>query len=228
MLLARSSAFLLWALTAGVAVAWGLRLTAQGPTVPADVAVVGSDAPRAVDWARLFGADAAAPTTEEAPPPAEASRFQLVGLVAGGAGAPGVALLSVDGAPPRAFRAGAAVDDRWVVQRIDRAEVSIGPAGAAPVVRLPAAALPPPAVGTLPAVPPVSPARGATGLPTFPPAAAAVPVPNGVAPGSPALPEAFRRAAAGLPTTPATFPPAVLTDGSPPERIDRRPPELVR
>jgi general secretion pathway protein C len=228
MLLARSSAFLLWALTAGVAVAWGLRLTAQGPTVPADVAVVGSDAPRVVDWARLFGADAAPPTTEEAPPPPEASRFQLVGLVAGGAGAPGVALLSVDGAPARAFRVGAAVDGQWVVLRIDRAEVALGPAGAAPVVRLPAAAMPPPAVGTLPAVPPLSAAGGAPGLPAFPPPSVGMPAAGAVAPGGPALPDAFRRAAAGLPTAPAAFPPPVLTEGSPPERIDRRPPELTR
>jgi general secretion pathway protein C len=101
-----------WALAAASIVYWGLRLAGgRGPELSAPVAAT---PPPVVDTqvvARLLGAvEAAAP--EQA---TLASRFQLVGVLAGTPGG-GAALIAVDGKPAQPFRVGAAIEEGLVLQ----------------------------------------------------------------------------------------------------------------
>ncbi|MFG6446870.1 hypothetical protein ACG0Z6_01295 [Roseateles sp. BYS180W] len=75
--------------------------------------MVESTAPTAGDWARLFGQSElkAEPTSVSG-----ASRFRLLGVVAPkgasiAVSSGGVALISVDGAPPKAVKVGARIED---------------------------------------------------------------------------------------------------------------------
>jgi general secretion pathway protein C len=157
---ARLSAFIVWALVAASAVFWGLRLFVQAPAAPAHTLAVGTDGATArVDLTRLLGAP---PVEATATPqqPAMASRFQLLGVMAPRKpGEQGLALISVDGKMPRAFRVGSAIDSDLVLQQVSLRTASIGPARGAAAVVLELPPLPPPATGSLPPaafVPPVS------------------------------------------------------------------------
>ena len=135
----RLSAFVIWAAAAACAVFWVLRLGVAPAAVPAGAALAqDAPAPRA-DLARLLGAPqalAASPAAEP-PPVAESARFRLLGVIAGGRKAGGgVALLVVDGKPPRAYRVGASIDAGLMVQSVTRRGVAIGPPGAPTSVRL--------------------------------------------------------------------------------------------
>ncbi|WP_328580115.1 type II secretion system protein N [Ideonella sp. BN130291] len=194
------SAFFVWAALAASAVFWALRLGAGSPTAPAHTVPVSEVVVQRADLTRIFGAEpVAAPT--EAPAPEVSSRFHLLGVVAPRvAGAPGVALIAVDGKPPRAYRLGAAVDGEMVLQDVQARGVALGPQGGAATVRLelpplPAAAtgaLPPPSFGAAPAPaaplpPPVAavqgqqPPRGNM----VPPTAVRLPAPTGQPPQAP-------------------------------------------
>ena len=187
-MLARLSAFVIWALIAATVVFWGLRFAVRAPAVPphavasADAAVAGGD------LTRLLGAPPVTPQAV-AESPETSSRFRLLGIVApkqvrAGASPAGVALIAVDGKPPRAYAVGARVDDDLVLQSVSLRTASIGPVagpqsvvleiprlpaaatGALPPIGSPAAALaPPPAIaqphmpGAIPA-PAVAPAQG--------------------------------------------------------------------
>ncbi|MDM0017882.1 type II secretion system protein N [Variovorax saccharolyticus] len=113
-----------WALAAASLVFWGLRLA--GPSdAPAPPAVAGTPQaaldPAAV--ARVLGAvstQAAAVAAPEA-----ASRFSLLGVVAD-AEQQGVALIAVDGKPPRPFRVGARVADGFVLQSLGARSAAFG------------------------------------------------------------------------------------------------------
>jgi general secretion pathway protein C len=100
-----------------------------------------------------------APDVRPAVPVAsDASRFRLVGVAAPvRASGQGVAILSVDGTPPRAFKPGDAVDDARVVIEVSAHTVKIGPRGGPPNLVLQVPLLPPPATG-VPAGVPVPPA----------------------------------------------------------------------
>lgn len=156
-------AFLVWALVAAGAVAWGLKLFARALPVPphATVAVL---APAAGgDWSRLFGRTpppAAMPQATVAEP-AAGDRFRLLGVVAARAAptaAPGVALIAIDGKSPRAVRVGAVVEGDWVLQAVQPRAAVIGPRGGAAALQLELPALPPPSA-TAPAVPAAAPPR---------------------------------------------------------------------
>jgi general secretion pathway protein C len=169
-MLARLSAFVIWALVAATAVFWGLRLFVRAPAAPAYAVPVGDVAAVRGDLTRLLGtAPAVAPTAVAAP--AASARFRLLGIVAPkyagddtGRTGRGVALLAVDGKMPKAYAVGAHLDDKLVLQSVSLRTVSIGSAThGAPTITL---ELPPPAAaatGTLPANPP-----GAPVLPTPP------------------------------------------------------------
>lgn len=168
---ARVLAFLVWALVAAGAVAWGLKLFAAPLPLPpqAELAVVAPSA--AGDWSRLFGR-AVAPAEAPAPVAAQAGRerLQLLGVVAsrsGQAGAPGVALISIDGKSPRALRVGAVVEGDQVLQAVLPRGVAIGPRGGPAMLRLELPA-PPPATGA-PGVARPSAAVPRTLLPPAPP-----------------------------------------------------------
>lgn len=130
-MLARLSAFVIWALIAGTAVFWGFRFAVRPPAVPSHALATADSSVAGADLTRLLGAPPVA-AQSVAQLPEASSRFRLLGIVApkrahAGA-ASGVALIAVDGKPPRAFAVGARVDDDLVLQSVSLRTASIGPA----------------------------------------------------------------------------------------------------
>ncbi len=175
-----------WALAAGAAVFWGLRLAN-----PAEPVVAPAAAPRAAvsadadAIARLFGAlpvEQAAPVAPEA-----ASRFALSGVVAD-ASSQGAALISIDGKPPRPFRVGSRVGEGYVLQSVGVRAATLGTSADGP------------AAFTL-----QLPVRAPIGVAAPVPVPAPVPTPP--APVSSAAPSAPLGSPAGL--LPATMPPVM-------------------
>ncbi len=168
-MLARLSAFLIWALVAATAVFWGLRLFVTAPAAPAYAVAVGDAVAVRGDLTRLLGTAPVAPTAATAAPEA-ASRFRLLGIVApksaptadSASVSQGVALIAVDGKMPKAFTVGARVDGDLVLHSVSLRTASIANAQGAPTITLelarPAAAatgsLPVGPVGGLPATAP--------------------------------------------------------------------------
>lgn len=155
-MLARLSAFVLWALVAATAVFWGLRLLVRAPAAPAYAVTVGDAAAVHGDLARLLGSAPVKVAAAQAGPEA-GSRFRLLGIVApkypgtANGGEHGVALIAVDGKMPKAYAVGSPVDGDLLLQSVSLRTVSIAPAKGAPAITL---ELPLPAVaatGTLPA-----------------------------------------------------------------------------
>lgn len=129
-MIARLSAFLVWALLGLAIVYWGMTLGLRSPAAPAQtVAVADAAAPRS-DLSRLLGST---PAQAEAAPSPDESRFKLLGLVAprrvDGHEQEGVALISVDGGPPRTVRVGALVDGERQLLALNGNSVSIGRPG---------------------------------------------------------------------------------------------------
>ena len=162
------AAFLIWALVAGSIVYWGLKLLVRAPAAPPhSVAVIGAGTSQG-DLTRLLGAAPVAAAAAAALAPELASRFKLHGVMApkGKADAQvssqGVALISVDGKPPRAFAIGSPLDRGLVLQSVSLRAASIGPAQGAAAVKLELPPLPLPATGKLSTVAmPVPDAAGA-------------------------------------------------------------------
>lgn len=135
----RGVTLVVWALAAASAAWWGLRITGLSQPlrmVPAPLFVandIGVDAPAV---ARALGAVAAA----DAPaPPAAASRFALLGVVASRS-SQGAALIAVDGKPGRAYRVGSKVEDGLVLQAVEPRRARLAPVsgpGAALVLEMP-------------------------------------------------------------------------------------------
>jgi general secretion pathway protein C len=166
---ARLTAFLVWAALAASALFWGLKLSGRSPVAPPHTVPVSDTVVPAGDLSRLFGAAPVAPVAEAAAP-AAGSRFQLVGIVAPrGARDPAVALIGVDGNPPRAYRVGRQVDDELVLQGVEARAASLGKPGGPATVRL---ELPPPPVAATGTLPP------AAGAPVPGQQAARMPLPN--------------------------------------------------
>jgi general secretion pathway protein C len=145
------AAAVVWLLVGLGAVFWGLKLFVRPPPPPPQVATVPTAQALRGDLTRLLGA---APAPEEegpAPVAALASRFRLVGVVAPRsprAAAEGLALIAVDGKPPRAYRVGAAVEGELVLQSVRARGADLGARGAKVAsVALDIAPLPPPATG---------------------------------------------------------------------------------
>ena len=210
----KSVTFLVWAAVAASSVFWSLKLFAQ----PAgEAAQVPTAAPAAVppgDWGKVLGR----PTSPVAPAaPVLASRLKLIGLAGAareGSGV-GVALITLDDKPAKAYSVGAVVEGEMVVQDIAGQTVRIGPRNGAPLITLqapllPAAAtsdtppyaalpVPSPAPVAAPAVPaaaPAAPAASARKVPKPPPA----PTPQRAVPVT--APSAAAAQAPGLPPTP--------------------------
>jgi general secretion pathway protein C len=153
-MVSRWLAFVIWAVVAASAVAWGLRLFVPALQAPLHTTMVDTaPAPRG-DLSRLFGVDAAPVQIAEVAPPPDA-RFRLVGVAAPRAPAHvgvGYALIAVDGKPARAYRVGAIVDGTTVLQQVRTRGVTLGPRGGPPTVALEIAPLPPAATGTPPSI----------------------------------------------------------------------------
>lgn len=156
----------MWALAAASAAYWGLRLFAAPAPVPAHARVADATPPPRGDLSRLLGVDAPPPSAAAAEPPPDA-RFQLIGVLsprAAAAAREGVALIAVDGKPPRAFRVGHVVDGTQVLKSVNARGVTLGPRDGEARVSLSLAPLAAAATGSLP------PAGSVTGAPMPPPA----------------------------------------------------------
>ena len=131
----RLAAFVLGLLLAGSVVAWWLRWPAQdgGTALPPAVGAGELPAASLPDVTRLLGAGAVA--TVAAAPDA-ASRFRLTGIIATGAGH-GVALIAVDGQPPKPYRVGSLLEAGWMLQSVEQRRVALASdAKAAPALQL--------------------------------------------------------------------------------------------
>lgn len=200
---ARVSSFVIWSLVAAVAVFWALRFSARPLQAPSYAVAIGQAAPPRGDLSRLFGAAPLVAVAGEAPAPEVSSRFKLLGVMAPrGAtaeqgGAYGLALIAVDGKPPRAYAVGARVEEGLVLQSVGLRSASIGAAEGARSVLL---ELPPPGAPATGMLPPV-----AGAVPLRPPTAAPVP---SMAPGL----------AAPSPTTSTGLPPVPNPNPNQPPR----------
>jgi len=194
----RWSSFFVWALVAGSAVFWGLRLFVQPLAAPQGALVAAAAEPLRGDLSRLLGADA--PAAVEVPVAVADPRFQLLGVLSAPssrAEREGVALIAVDDRPPRAFRVGMVVDGDTVLQAVHARGASLGPRGGLAVVAL---ELPPPAPAATGILPGLAGAR--------PPGMAAIPATQVFMPPGQAAP-AFTR---NRSPSPAMVPPPAYVD----------------
>jgi general secretion pathway protein C len=173
-MLARLSAFVIWAVVAATAVFWGLRLFVRAPSAPLHTAALGDVGAVRGDLTRLLGVTPAVVADEVAPvQPELAARFKLVGVMAprpaaASAGSlQGVALIAVDGKPAKAYAVGTRLDGDMVLQSVSQRGAAIGMPQADATLRLELPPLPPPATGSLPPV--GAPAAAATVAPPLPP-----------------------------------------------------------
>ncbi len=121
----RVMTLVLWAVAAASLAGWGLRL--GGASKPGQVAPVAMTAEVAVDPASLARLLGAAESSAAALVPAAASRFVLLGVVAGRSNT-GAALIAVDGKPGRAFRVGSKIDEGVMLQAVEPRRVRLGSA----------------------------------------------------------------------------------------------------
>lgn len=124
----RMGTLALWAAAGASVVFWGLRLSAPAAGPSAPVLPPPPLAPDAQALARLLGAGPVVPAAASVAPAASpASRFVLVGVLAGQSSGGGAALIAVDGKPAKPFRLGAPVDEGIVVQALSPRQVLLGP-----------------------------------------------------------------------------------------------------
>lgn len=151
----RIFALLIWAAVAASLAYWGLRWLAPPTGVPANAAAVSLDNAGRGDLRRLLNGPTVATHAPKVTSAASelASRIKLIGVVApqGGSGQ-GVALLAIDGKPPRAVRLGGLVDGDLVLQALTQRGAEIGSANGPAAVTLDLPLMQPPAVGALPPV----------------------------------------------------------------------------
>lgn len=120
-----ATSWTVWAVVAFSATSWVLRGAGDDPDgslrAPPDLPALTVDASAT---ARSLGLVTAGPAAA----PALASRFQLVGVLAGGP-TQGAALIAVDGKPAKPFRVGAPVAEGMVLQSVQGRRVNLGAGG---------------------------------------------------------------------------------------------------
>lgn len=150
----RIFALIIWAAVAASLAYWGLRWLARPTGVPANATPVSLESGTRGDPHRLLAGPikASGPTVDPSAATVLAGRLKLLGVVAprheGDAG--GVALISIDGKPPKAFRTGGTIEGELVLQSLTQRGATIGPANGPATVTLDLPLLPPPATGQLP------------------------------------------------------------------------------
>jgi general secretion pathway protein C len=129
----RLAAFVLALLLAASVVFWVLRWPTReaGPALPLPMGSMEVPAASATLLARLLGAGSTAADTVAAPD--AASRFRLTGIVGLGGGQ-GVALLAVDGKPPRPYRVGSELEQGLMLQSVEPKRVALASDAKAPVL----------------------------------------------------------------------------------------------
>lgn len=113
----RGVIFVIWALAAGAAAYWVLKLASRpagGPAAVSQRAAPPVSDPAAV--ARLLGSSPQAAVA--APVVSMATRFALIGVVAGSSRG-GAALIAIDGKPPKPFRVGSALEEGLLLQAVE-------------------------------------------------------------------------------------------------------------
>jgi general secretion pathway protein C len=128
----RLSAFVLALLLAASVVFWVMRWPVRetGPELPLPVPNVEVPAVSVTLLARLLSG---AVPAQSVAAPAAASRFLLTGIVGLGAGQ-GVALLAIDGKPPKAYRVGSMIEDGLMLQSVEPRRVALAISAKAPVL----------------------------------------------------------------------------------------------
>lgn len=139
--LLRGATLAVWLLVGSSLVFWGLRLLpAPGGNAPVPAPTPLSQ-PHAQAMAPLLGVAAAVPDRPAAHT-LQAPRVTLLGVMAGHAANTGVALLAIDGKPPKPVRVGTELEPGMVVQSVHPREVRLGPSAEGPstlTLTLPAA-----------------------------------------------------------------------------------------
>lgn len=149
----RTVTLLVWAGVAASGLFWGLKLFVKPAPLPPQAQVAQTGAAARGDLSRLLGVDAPPPVVEAAAPPANDTRFALLGVLsprAQQAAGEAVALIAVDGKPAKAYRVGALVDGSNVLQSVSARGAHLGPRGGASVIALNIAPPQPAATGQLP------------------------------------------------------------------------------
>ncbi len=135
----RLLSLVIWAAVSASAVYWGLHLWVKPQPVPGQAAVAQAAPPQAADLSRLLGTPPPQPVAQVQMVAAE-SRFKLLGVVAPRAGQPGadqgLALISVDGKPPRAIRLGRELEPGLRLLAVSQRQVDLGAGGSAPKLTL--------------------------------------------------------------------------------------------
>ena len=127
---------LLWAAAAAVVVFWALRFTSgaseQLPVISAAQPVQAN----AQAIAKALGAVALPATAAAAP---VASRYSLLGVLAGNESGGGAAVIAIEGKGSKAVRVGEAVDEGLILQSLAAREARLGPVNgpASTVLQLP-------------------------------------------------------------------------------------------
>lgn len=135
---AKLASLLLWALAAGVSVFWWLRLSAAPPGQAIAAAPVAALQVNAQALAKALGA-VDLPATMPVPA-STASRYELLGVLAGRDSGAGAAVIAVGGKPAKPFRVGDMVEDGIMLQSLAAREARLGPgmdAAATTVLQLP-------------------------------------------------------------------------------------------
>jgi len=150
----RIAALLIWAAVAASLAYWGLRWLAPPVGVPSNAAPVTLDTGVRGDIQRLLTGPVRTAQGPQANPTAAsalASRIKVLGVMAPTPGqSAGVALLSLDGKPPKAIRVGGLVDGEMVLQGLSQRSARIGPQDGSDFLSIDLPGLPPPATGSLP------------------------------------------------------------------------------
>lgn len=133
-----SARWVTWVIWVGVgcsAVFWGLRLWSEPSAAAPSVGVAAVPVPDTAALAWLLGAASAVP--EPVAAPTMPSRIVLLGVLAGRKSTTGVALLAIDGKPPKPYRVGAVVEPGLVLHSVGPREAKLGASrSAAPTVSL--------------------------------------------------------------------------------------------
>ena len=122
----RLTTSVLWLLAAASVVYWGLRLSTPSGGLAVPAVFASPPAPDVQAMARLLGAVAV--TSPAAPVASSASRFALVGVVAGRQSGGGAALVAIDGQPAKPYRVGAPMDAGLVLQSVGPRQARLGAA----------------------------------------------------------------------------------------------------
>lgn len=149
----RIAALLIWAAVAASLAYWGLRWLASPAGVPHNASSVTLETGVRGDIQRLLTGPVRTEGPQANPSAASAlaSRIKVIGVMAPAPGqSAGVALLSIDGKPPKAIRVGGLVDGEMVLQDLSQRSARIGPQDGSNFLTIDLPGLPPPATGTLP------------------------------------------------------------------------------